>query len=220
MSLDERMTDCVPPELSDLSDLPTPALLLDRGRMRANLSRLARRISALGCTLRPHTKTHKSRDVLADVQAISNNHGIAVSTLREARYFFEGGQSDVLYAVGMTPSKVAEAAALIRAGSDLKVITDNAAMVELLAQGARTQDVDLPVLIELDVDGHRSGVCPTSDILLDVARAIAARPVKPSIRGTVLSARSTARPLATSSWAAQTRSTGSFKRGRAARRWM
>lgn len=167
------MTDFAPSELSDLSDLPTPALLLDRGRMRANLSRLARRISALGCTLRPHTKTHKSRDVLADVQAISNNHGIAVSTLREARYFFEGGQSDVLYAVGMTPSKVAEAAALIRAGCDLKVITDNAAMVELLAQGARTQAVDLPVLIELDVDGHRSGVCPTSDTLLDVARAIA-----------------------------------------------
>ena len=164
------MTDFIRTELAELQ---TPSLLLDRGRMQSNLSRMAERISSLGCTLRPHTKTHKSRDVLRDVQALSGNGGVTVSTLREARYFFDSGQKDVLYAVGMTPSKVADAAALIHAGCDLKVITDNAAMVALLAQGAQAQSITLPVLIELDVDGHRSGVCPKSDTLLDVARAIA-----------------------------------------------
>jgi D-serine deaminase-like pyridoxal phosphate-dependent protein len=34
-------------------------------------------------------------------------------------------------------------------------------------------DARVPVLIELDVDGHRSGVSPDSQLLLDVGQALA-----------------------------------------------
>lgn len=140
--------------------------------MRANIRRMARHIQALGPVLRPHVKTHKSRDVLADVKALSGNQGITVSTLQEARYFFEGGESDILYAVGMTPGKVGDAAALIHRGCRLKVITDNLVMAGLLDEAAGQHRISLPVLIELDVDGHRSGADPESDMLVQLAQRI------------------------------------------------
>ena len=140
--------------------------------MRANIRRMASHIQTLGPTLRPHVKTHKSRDVLADVKALSGSQGITVSTLQEARYFFEGGESDILYAVGMTPGKVGDAAALIHRGCCLKGITDNPAMAGLLDEAAGRHRISLPVLIELDVDGHRSGADPESDMLVQLAQRI------------------------------------------------
>lgn len=158
--------------MTSLNEILTPTLLLEKARMLNNVNRMAQHIHGLGCRLRPHVKTHKSRDVLAQVKAISGNEGITVSTLHEARYFAEGGETDILYAVGMTPQKVPEAADLMRGGCALTVITDNDAMASLLDTAADTNDVTLDVLIELDVDGHRSGVDPSGAALVDIANTI------------------------------------------------
>ena len=158
--------------INKLSELPTPVLLLERDRLRSNLKKMAQHVSSLGCVLRPHAKTHKSTDVLKEVEAASEIRGVTVSTLCEARCFFEAGQNDILYAVGMTPNKISEAAALINDGCNLKVITDSPVMADLLAQAAQAASINLPVLIELDVDGHRSGIDPDGDELLDVARRV------------------------------------------------
>jgi D-serine deaminase-like pyridoxal phosphate-dependent protein len=40
-----------------LSDLPTPALILDLDRVERNCERMIRRAAELGVTLRPHLKT-------------------------------------------------------------------------------------------------------------------------------------------------------------------
>lgn len=144
--------------------------------MQNNVLAMATRIQDLGCTLRPHVKTHKSREVLAQVRSMSKNPGITVSTLREARYFFASGEKDILYAVALTPDKVSGVAALMREGCDLKVITDNVEAMGLLAEAARNEQLVLPVLIEIDVDGHRSGADPRGAALLDVARGIDASP--------------------------------------------
>jgi D-serine deaminase-like pyridoxal phosphate-dependent protein len=60
----------------------------------------------------------------------------------------------------------------MRNGAQLKVITDNLDAVRQLAQAAANADVRVPVLIELDVDDHRSGVRPDSQLLLDLGRAL------------------------------------------------
>ena len=122
--------------------------------------------------MRPHVKTHKSLDVLRDVQAAGETVGITVSTLHEADYFLSGGHKDILYAVGMTPNKVAVAKGLIHRGCALTFITDNVPMAALLNERARAEEIALPVLIELDVDGHRSGVDPHGDELIHLARTI------------------------------------------------
>lgn len=162
----------VPATSHPLEACRTPVLLLDRERMRANIKRMATHIQALGCVLRPHVKSHKSHEVLEEVVAGGGTAGITVSTLQEADYFHAAGHTDILYAVGMTPAKVAKAAELIDRGCTLTVITDSVDMVELIAARAAQIGANLPILIELDVDGHRSGVDPEGDGLLAVAHAI------------------------------------------------
>lgn len=46
---------------TDLSQIPTPALVLDAAKVRENIERLAKYAASVGIKVRPHTKTHKSR---------------------------------------------------------------------------------------------------------------------------------------------------------------
>lgn len=155
-----------------LESLETPQLVLDRAVLRANLARMGNRIAGLGCRLRPHTKTHKSLNVFEELRAVSAHHGVTVSTLSEARLFCDAGERDILYAVGLVPSKMARVAGLMRDGCALTAITDSVDMARLLDEAARAHAIVLPILVELDVDGHRSGVDPDGEALIAVARAI------------------------------------------------
>ncbi|WP_084396865.1 alanine racemase [Henriciella aquimarina] len=155
-----------------LTELQTPALLLDRARMRANIKRMADHVGKLGTVIRPHVKTHKSAQVMQDVIAGGNTQGITVSTLREAEYFFDQGERDILYAVGIIPSKLEAIAALVARGARIKIILDSVEAARLVAEKAAELGLSLPVLIELDVDGHRSGIAPDGDQLIPVADAV------------------------------------------------
>jgi D-serine deaminase-like pyridoxal phosphate-dependent protein len=158
-----------------LNELETPALVLDRAKLDRNLERMNAHIRGLGGVLRPHVKTVKSIDVMRRVLR-NTPGGITVSTLKEAEYFFAYGIRDIIYAVGIAPAKFAHVFALLRNGAQLKVITDNLDAVGQLAQAASSANVRVPVLIELDVDDHRSGVAPGSQLLLDLAQALTTAP--------------------------------------------
>ena len=154
-----------------LTELETPALVLDRSKLDGNLERMSAHIRRLGGVLRPHVKTAKSIDVVG--RALRDTPGgITVSTLKEAEYFLAHGIGDIIYAVGIAPSKFAHVFALLRSGAQLKVIADNVGAVWQLAEAARAANLRVPVLIELDVDQHRSGVSPESQLLLDLGKAL------------------------------------------------
>ncbi|MBM3564568.1 MAG: DSD1 family PLP-dependent enzyme, partial [Alphaproteobacteria bacterium] len=108
----------------DICRIKTPALLLDRGRVAANIARMAARAKSLNVALRPHMKTAKS----AAVARLAFDHGaksIAVSTLAEAAYFLDHDIRDILYAVGLAPAKLDEIAGLAARGAEIKIVTDN-----------------------------------------------------------------------------------------------
>lgn len=157
---------------NDGSDLETPALLLDVDALQGNLGRMRSHLRQLGVALRPHVKTTKSIEIVR--RALEGQPGgITVSTLKEAEYFFENGIRDMLYAVGIAPgSKLAHVTDLIRRGADLTLILDNAVTAESVATAARQAAVRIPILIELDVDGHRAGVGVSSPELIAVGRAV------------------------------------------------
>ena len=88
-----------------LADIPTPALVLDRARLRRNIQAMTERYKKLGMRLRPHLKTSKSVDVAR--MAVSGHFGgITVSTLKEAEHFAAHGFKDILYAVCIAPGKL------------------------------------------------------------------------------------------------------------------
>jgi len=157
-----------------LQDLPTPCLLLDHGRLRRNCQRMHSHMAALGVGLRPHLKTAKAAEVAA--LACDSQRRITVSTLAEAHFFAARGFRDITYAVGLAPHKVAEAAALLRAGVALRCLVDSPEAATAAGEAAAAQDVTLPLLIEIDCGDRRGGVLAESDSLLEIAAAIAAQP--------------------------------------------
>ncbi len=151
----------------NLADLPTPALLLDETRMQHNIQRLATRMQQLGVAFRPHVKTSKCIEV-ARRQVAAGARGITVSTLKEAEAFFAAGFSDVLYAVGLAPNKIAAALALQQRGCALQVVVDSLPAAQALTTEVSATSVVPKVLIEIDCDGHRAGVPPASPLLLAI----------------------------------------------------
>ena len=159
----------MPPQTID--DLPTPALILDRAVMRRNLRRMSDRLRGAGIALRPHLKTAKS--VAIGRMAVEGHDGrITVSTLAEARYFAQGGFKDILYGVGIVPSKLAAVTELRRQGVDLRIVTDNLPVARAIADAAKNGDT-FSVFIEIDSGGGRAGLpWPALPALLDIARVL------------------------------------------------
>ena len=159
--------------LATLSTLETPAAIIDLRRMQRNIDRLQQRMSDMGVRFRPHVKTSKSTPVTL-AQVAAGAQGITVSTLKEARQFFAEGMTDILYAVGMAPDKLPQALALRQQGCDLKIITDSADSAVSIAAFGRANGEVFEVWIEIDTDGHRSGIKPEGAELLEVAHALRA----------------------------------------------
>jgi D-serine deaminase-like pyridoxal phosphate-dependent protein len=154
-----------------LSQVDTPAALIELPRMRRNIARMQERMNALGVRFRPHAKTAKCPAV-TDAQIAAGAQGITVSTLKEAAEFFAHGITDILYAVGTVPHKLPQVLALRRQGCNLKIITDNLAAAQAIAAFGREHGEVFEVLIEVDTDGHRSGIRPDEATLIDVGRAL------------------------------------------------
>ncbi|WP_373992146.1 alanine racemase [Duganella sp. BuS-21] len=154
-----------------LVDLETPALLLDEARMQRNVERMQSRMDQLGVAFRPHVKTSKCVEVVRR-QMAAGARGITVSTLKEAEEFFRAGIDDILYAVGIVPNKLLHALSLMREGLRLTLLLESVAMAEQVARHGAEHGVCYEVMIEIDTDGHRSGVKPDDPVLLDIAAAL------------------------------------------------
>lgn len=150
----------------------TPCLVLDQDRMERNVNRLRERLQKLDVQLRPHLKTAKSVD--AARQVMSATHGPAtVSTLKEAEQFARAGVRDLTYAVGISPDKIDRVLALRAAGIDLAVTLDTVEQAHMVAAASRQAGDAIPALIEIDCDGHRSGVLPDDQVhLVAIANAL------------------------------------------------
>ncbi len=154
-----------------LEQLHTPALLLDEARMDRNIERMREQVRRLGVSFRPHVKTHKCMEVAR--RTMETAHGpITVSTLREAEYFAQHGVKDILYAVCIAPNKLDQVAALQDRGVAMSIILDSVEAARFVAERAAQRDRRFDVLIEVDSDGHRSGVKPDAGELIDIAQAL------------------------------------------------
>ncbi len=154
-----------------LSALTTPCLLVDEARMKRNIDRLSEHAATLGVSLRPHLKTTKS--VEAARYVLTGKHGPAtVSTLAEAEMFAAAGITDILYGVGISTPKLDRVIALHRAGCRLIVLLDCAAQAQAVADASHASGIAIPAMIEIDSDGHRSGLTAQDPALIEVGRIL------------------------------------------------
>jgi D-serine deaminase-like pyridoxal phosphate-dependent protein len=154
-----------------LDEVQTPALVVDEGRMTRNIERMRTRVDSLGVGFRPHVKTCKSLDVARRLMPAPTGP-ITVSTLREAEQFFASGVTDILYAVGISPGKLPLVERLRARGCDLAIILDSVDAARAVSAFCRTRGIRIPVLVEIDSDGHRAGVAPDAPGLVPIAQAL------------------------------------------------
>ena len=155
-----------------LDDLPTPSALVDLDRLEANAKHTAEKALRLGVRLRPHVKTHKCIEA-ARIQTDLHFGGVTVSTLAEAQAFAAGGFNDITYAVPIAPQKIADAADLHGEIGNLNLLVDHPDTVRALEEVAQSRNTTLPVLLEIDCGGGRTGVDPASDVAQLLVRRLA-----------------------------------------------
>lgn len=154
-----------------IASLDTPVAIVDVPRMQRNIQRMQQRMDALGVRLRPHIKTSKCLPVIK-AQIAAGASGVTVSTLKEAEHCFAEGISDIFYAVAMAPAKLAQALTLRRKGCKLSVLTDSVVGAQAIVTFGQQHDEQFEVWIEIDCDGHRSGLTVEDNALIEVARVL------------------------------------------------
>ena len=156
-------------------DLPTPALILDLDAMTRNLDRIAGHYRGRGVRVRPHAKTHKS-PVIARAQLVRGATGICVAKLSEAEMMIGAGITDILVTTGIVdPLRIRRLVALAGTHPALRVVTDHAANVDLLASAAAAANVTLSVLVDLNCGSNRTGVA-TGTSAVTLAEHVARKP--------------------------------------------
>jgi D-serine deaminase-like pyridoxal phosphate-dependent protein len=156
--------------MTDLMQVPTPALVLDLDRLERNLQRMADRAAALGVALRPHIKTHKCVEI-ARLQRKLGCHGLTVSTLYEARVFAEHGFDDLTWAFPLVLDRLGEATE-ISMRADLGLVVDSPEAVAAL----EAWNHPFRVWLKVDCGYHRAGVDPRGCLARELARRLAASP--------------------------------------------
>lgn len=163
-----------PAALGDpLSEVDTPALILDLDAFEANLKRLADAAQAAGVRLRPHAKTHKCAEI-AKRQIALGAIGICCQKVSEAEAMIAAGIDNVLVSNEVVGKAKLDRLAALRHRAWVGVCADDAGNVDDLDAAAARAGVRLPVLVEIDVGANRCGVAPGAPAVA-LARHIAGK---------------------------------------------
>jgi D-serine deaminase-like pyridoxal phosphate-dependent protein len=155
-----------------LSDLPTPAVLIDRSRAQHNIRTMQAASDRRGLRLRPHAKTHKS-PLIGQWQLEAGAIGLACAKLGEAEVFADAGFTDIRVPYPLHPSKASRVVALLERGVRLSFIVDHLEVARGWSRAMTAAGRMVEVLVKVDVGFHRCGIDPAAtavDIVVDVAR--------------------------------------------------
>jgi D-serine deaminase-like pyridoxal phosphate-dependent protein len=145
-----------------ISDLQTPALLVDRADLEHNLAEMARALP--GARLRPHVKAHKTT-ALARLQRDAGHAGFTCATIREVEGMAAAGLGEDL----MLANEVLDArrlGAVVESGARVTLAVDSDVTVAAAVAGGVRE-----VVIDVNVGLPRCG-CEPEDAgrLADLAR--------------------------------------------------
>jgi len=140
-----------------ISDLDTPAVLIDVDVMERNLQSMSNYCAAHGLKLRPHTKTHKIPE-LALLQLRRGASGITVAKLGEAGVMADNGVNDILIVYPLLGKKKLDC--LVRLAERVKcaVAIDSLEVAQGISRAALNAGVTVGVRVEFDTGFGRCGL--------------------------------------------------------------
>lgn len=150
--------------------LDTPALIVDRDVLLANIDHMASALRERETGWRPHSKAHKSPAV-AHLQIAAGAHGITCAKVSEAEVYVASGIRDILIANQIVgPVKTRRLAHLARY-AEIAVAVD--AFENVLEHEAAASEAGTSprIVIEMNCGMNRAGIEP-GEPALDLARRI------------------------------------------------
>lgn len=152
MSSAPRPFGFVPPQ--------TPALVIDRAALDANIAAMQRRCDAAGVRLRAHGKMHKSSRI-ALRQVAAGAVGLCCQTVGEAEAFARAGLADLLVSAPLPRWGAPRLAALAKeTGATIAAVVDSAGQIAALADAATRAGVTIGAMVDVNIGMHRAGVYP------------------------------------------------------------
>lgn len=160
------------PRLAGVEALSTPALVFLLERIERNLGAVLSMVDGRPERLRPHVKTHKTREISRLWLELGvRKHKAA--TLVEAEMLAQEGAEDVLISyplVGPAPDRLAVMANAYPQ-TRFSAMVDSWEGLQGLEQAVKQQQAHLGVMVDLDVGQHRTGVGKNA-LREDLIRAI------------------------------------------------
>jgi D-serine deaminase-like pyridoxal phosphate-dependent protein len=153
-----------------VSEVETPALLINLDIFERNLCRVAEYTKGHGLRLRPHTKTHKTPAIgrrQLDLGAV----GLAVAKVGEAEVMLGANPPDLLVAYPVIGHGKLERLMAVARKTRVTVALDGLFAAQQLSDAASSAQVEVGVLAEADVGLGRVGVDPGKE-LVDLAQGI------------------------------------------------
>ncbi len=154
-----------------VSDIPTPALVIDVAAMERNIRRMAEYFAAGPCRLRPHFKAHKTPEIARRQLAAGSCTGLTCATVSEAEVAADLCRDILIANEPVGPGKGERVAALARR-VPVTVAVDSPAGLDAIAAAARQAGVRVGVLVDVNVGQTRCGVAPGNDAV-SLARQVA-----------------------------------------------
>ena len=147
-----------------ISELDTPAIVIDLDIMERNLRRMAEYTKLHGLRLRPHTKTHKI-PALGARQLALGAVGLTVAKVSEAEVMLESGVEELLIAYPVIGAAKLARVVEVAKKTRLTISVDSLEAAEGIAAAAAKAGVKVHLLVEMDVGLGRVGVKPGADAL-------------------------------------------------------
>jgi len=156
-----------------ISELETPAVLVDLDVMERNLARVAGYAKDHSLRLRPHTKTHKS-PAIARRQLALGAAGLTVAKVGEAEVMIHAAPEDLLVDYPLIGRRKLERLMAVAGQTRVTVAVDSMTAARQLSDVAREHRREVSALIEVDLGLHRVGVRPEEAV--DFAREVSRMP--------------------------------------------
>jgi D-serine deaminase-like pyridoxal phosphate-dependent protein len=157
-----------------ISELETPALLIDLDRMENNLRRAADYASQHNLNLRPHTKTHKN-PIVGKMQLDLGAIGLTVAKVGEAEVMLKAAMPELLVAYPIVGESKLKRLMEVARHTRVTVGLDDIIVAQGLSDAAKAANLEIGVLVEADLGMNRVGVQPGDD-LVNLARAVSQLP--------------------------------------------
>lgn len=147
-----------------VSEIDTPALVVDLDILERNLHRVAEYTREHGLRLRPHTKTHKSTRI-GKRQLDAGAVGLTVAKVSEAEVMLGAEPADLLVAYPIIGHTKLERLMQVAQRTHVTVALDSNLAARQLSDAARSVQVEIGVLAEVDAGLGRVGVSPGEELL-------------------------------------------------------